>query len=215
VKGGPVELSPVHRVVVFIAGAVFLTMGIGLSIGFIKESLYGYWRTRAEVTAEARLVFVEWRYHSSGRGGGSASTEVSYGYQVGDKWFTGARVTLFKPTRRYFRPLKRAMDESRPIRVFIDPVHPQFAVIDRDFALFPLVIAVPFSLAFTGAGLFLEWCLWMNLQGKAVPARPPYVPPKRASRAERRRAARGAAEGLTFFRFAGSSDIGGIASPPR
>jgi len=189
VKGGHVELSPVNRVVVFIVGAAFLAMGLGLFVGFIKESLYGYWRTRTGVTAEARLVFVEWRYHSGGKGGGSASTEVSYGYQVGDKWFTGSRVSLFKTTEHYYRPLKRAMDESRPIRVFIDPAHPQFAVIDRDFALFPLVIAVPFSLAFAGAGLFLEWCLWMNLQGKAIPHKPPYVPPGRMSRAERRRAA--------------------------
>jgi len=189
VKGGPVELSPVNRVVVFILGAAFLTIGLGLLVGFLKDSVYGYWRTRAGITAEARLVFVEWRYHSGGRGGGSSSTEVSYGYPVGDKWFTGSRITLFKTTERYYRPLRRAMDEGRPIRVFIDPAHPQFSVIDRDFALFPLVIAVPFSLAFASAGFFLEWCLWMNLQGKAIPSKPPYVPVRKTSRAERRRAA--------------------------
>lgn len=117
-------MSPVNRVVVFIIGAAFLTIGLGLLVGLIAENLYGYWRTREGVTVEARLVFVEWRYHSGGRGGGSASTEVSYAYQVGDKWFTGSRVTLFKTTGRYYRPLKRAMAKTgRFAYLSIPPIH--------------------------------------------------------------------------------------------
>jgi hypothetical protein len=142
-------------------------MGLGL-FNSIIQNLYGYWRTRAGVTVEARLSSVEWHAHSSGKGS-SVWTEASYDYQVGDRWFKASRVALFKTTERYYRPLKQALDTGQPIRVFIDPSDQQFAVIDREFALYPFVIAVPFSLSFIGIGLFLGWCLLVNFQGKAVP----------------------------------------------
>ena len=138
-------------------------------ISALKNNVYGYWRTRTGVTAEAQLKSVESRYHSSGRGGGSSSTEVSYDYEVGGQRFTGSHVTLFKTTGRYYSPLKRAMDTHQPVRIFIDPNDPRFAVIDREFAWFPLVIALPFSLAWIAAGLFLGWCLLLNFQGKTTP----------------------------------------------
>lgn len=166
-KGQPAELSTIDRVFVLIFGAVLLTWGGWLLNSIIKNNLYGYWRTRTEVSVEAKLNSVEW--HASHGKGSSPWAEVSYDYQVDGQQFTGSRVSLFKTTARCYLPLKRVLETHQPIRVFIDPSDPRYAVIDREFACYPFVIALPFSLIFVGGGLFLEWCLLMNLLGRAVP----------------------------------------------
>ena len=144
-----------------ILGAVFLSLGLGLLIGLVLGSLYGYWRTRAEVTVEAQLKSVEIRSTSgAARSGGSRYTAATYDYRVGDKPFSGSKLTLFRPTLEFYQPLSSAYRDGRPIRVFIDPDHPQFSVMDRSFAWWPFAVAVPFSLGFAVVGAFLLWATW-------------------------------------------------------
>jgi len=150
-----------RRVVVVIMGAVFLSAGLALFIGLVLGSLYGYWRTRVEVTVEAQLKSVELRRASNGpRGGTSRSTEATYDYRVGDKTFSGSKLTLFHQSAEYYPPLSAAFRAGRPIRVFVDPDEPQFSVMDRSFTWWPFAVAVPFSLAFVIAGGFLLWASW-------------------------------------------------------
>jgi len=177
VKGRPYELTSRQRLVVALFCALFLGVGLSIFVSILRNQIYGYWRTRAGTTAEARVIAVKQSYHSMGRGNGSVSTEASYRYEVGGRTFTGSRITLFQPTEHYYPPLKQALDTGRQISVFIDPSEPQFAVIDRDFTWFPFVLAVPFSLAWIAAGLFLGWCIVMNLQGQAIPVSGPRKSP--------------------------------------
>lgn len=170
--------------IVLVLSTVFVIFGGGL-FGNILYRVYGCWRTRAGVTVEARLRTVEWRSQGSSKGT-SRWTEASYDYEVDGQHFTGSRLALFKTTARYYHPLRQAMDMQQPIRVFIDPSDARFAVIDREFAWFPFVIAVPFSLGFFGCGLFLGWCLRQNFLGKTVPDQPFHPPVRKTSRAERK-----------------------------
>jgi len=157
------KLSRGQGLVVWLFGGACFAFGLLLFFGIVTDVLYGYWRTRAEVTAVAHLRSVESRTSSGGRGGATTSTIVRYDYQVGGESFTGSRIAIFKKTRDFYERLSSACRSGTPIRVFIDPQHPYFAVIDRDFAWWPFILAVPFSLIFTTTGfLILRNLIRMN-----------------------------------------------------
>ena len=142
-------------IVVWLFGALCLAFGF-LSIGGIVTGFYEYWRTRGEVTTQAQLLSVESRTTGSvGRGPGSTYTVVRYEYQVGGQTFNGDRIAMFKQTRDFYEPLSSALHSGTPIRVFIDPQHPNFSVIDREFAWWPIIVLVPFSLTFATIGLLI------------------------------------------------------------
>ncbi|MFZ2278905.1 MAG: DUF3592 domain-containing protein [Prosthecobacter sp.] len=145
------NLSRGQRIVVWLFGGACFAFGLLLFVDIITDDLYGYWRTRAEVTAVAHLRSVESRTLS----GGTTSTIVRYDYQVGGESFTGSRIAIFKKTRDFYERLSSSFRSGAPIRVFIDPQHPYFAVIDRDFAWWPFIVAVPFSLIFTTTGFLI------------------------------------------------------------
>lgn len=133
-------------------GVACFAIGLGILIGVVAENLYGYWRTRNGVTAEAQLRSVDSRTSNGGRGAVSTSTVVRYDYQVGAESFTGSRIAIFKQSGDFYERLSSAFHSGTRIRVFIDPQDPEFAVIDRDFEWWPFIVAVPFSLIFTVLG---------------------------------------------------------------
>ena len=138
-------------------GSVFLALGLFMFVSIVKDNLYGYWRTRARVTAEAHLRSVEFGKFTGGGRGASAptSTVVRYDYQAGGESFSGSRIAIFKQTGDFYERLSSAFRSGTPISVFIDPQHPDFAVIDRDFSWWPFIVAVPFSLTFIVTGSLL------------------------------------------------------------
>ncbi len=144
-------LSKNERAILCLAGCIFLGIGLSLVYGIVWNSLYGYWRTRDGITVEARLNSVE--RHTSGRG--SAATAARYDYRVDGQPYTGSRVTLFRVSTQFYRPLTSAWQAGTPIRVFIDPKHPGFSVIDREFSWGLIFLAAPFSLTFVGVGILL------------------------------------------------------------
>jgi hypothetical protein len=162
------ELSIGNRITLGIFGIVCFLMGIGWLVSIVKDDLYGHWRTRAGVTAQATLRSVETHTSSHGRGGSTTSTVVRYDYEVGGQSFAGKRIALFKETRDFFQPLSAAFRSGSTIPVFIDPQHPQFAVIDREFSWWPILVAVPFSFAFVICGFWVLRVLHRDaLQRKA------------------------------------------------
>jgi Protein of unknown function (DUF3592) len=154
-KQRPQNLSRGQRIVLLLFGIACCAVGFGLLVGIVKDSLYGYWRTRGKVTAEAQLRSVELKTSGGGRGGTTTSTVVRYDYEVGGQSFTGSRVAIFKPSADFYQRLTSAFRSGTPIPVFIDPQSPHFAVIDRDFALWPFIVAVPFSLTFATIGFLM------------------------------------------------------------
>lgn len=141
-----------HPLLVGLFGGVFAAVGLTLFIGLVCSSLYGYWRTRDEVTVPARLQSVEWVRRSKSR---TSHTLVCYEYQVGSEKFTGTEVALFGEGRGAYHSLASSFDAGAPIRVFIDPTHPRFSVIDRHFKWWPFSGAILLSAAFTGGGFFI------------------------------------------------------------
>jgi hypothetical protein len=118
-------------------------------------AVHGYWRTRAEVTVAANLESVELKRTSGGRGRGGLYTKAQSRYEVDGRQFRGTRVALFKKTAGFHDRLSSAYASGRPIRVFIDPQRPDYAVIDREYSWWPGAVAAPFGLIFIGVGTFL------------------------------------------------------------
>ena len=143
-----------------------LILGLGLFfVGIVWNTLYGYWRTRDKVTVAAHLQSVELK-----RSGRRCKTVARYEYQVGARHFVGSEVSLFRYTDDFYEPLSVALKSNKPIRVFIDPQHPDFAVIDRSFSERPILVATPFSLMLIGFGSYILWHLWHHKEPKPKPS---------------------------------------------
>jgi hypothetical protein len=127
--------------------------------------LYGYWRTRDKVTVAAHLQSVELKRVNRHR----CETVARYEYQVGERHFVGSEVSLFRYTDDFYEPLSVALKSNKPIRVFIDPQHPDFAVIDRSFSEWPILVVTPFSLMLIGFGSYILWHLWHHKEPKLLP----------------------------------------------
>jgi hypothetical protein len=141
------ELRVLDRLLYFIFGVIFALIGGGLFSHVMQQKVYGYWRTREGLTVEAQLKSVDLD------GGRVASTRAVYEYQFEGRSFTGERVALFKQTREFYRPLSEALASGRTIPVFVDPKAPEFAVINREYAWFPIAFSIPFAVCFLGAGM--------------------------------------------------------------
>lgn len=144
-----------HPLLIGLFGGIFASVGLTLFIGLVCGSLYGYWRTREEVTVPARLQSVEWV-----RDGKSSHTSVGYEYQIGSETFTGTKVALFGESGGAYDSLSSSFDAGIPISVFTDPRDPSFSVIDRQFKWWPFIGAIILSTAFTSGGCFLLWHLF-------------------------------------------------------
>ena len=152
-KDQPQILARGQRVLLWLFGTASITVGLWLLVGIVTDVLYGYWRTRGKITVEAQIRSVESRTSGGGRGG--STTAARYDYQVGGQAFTGSRIAIFKHTGDFYEGLSSALRAGTPIPVFIDPQHPDFAVIDREFSWWPFIVFLPFSLAFTFIGFLI------------------------------------------------------------
>lgn len=138
-----------------VVAVCLIGIGIVILFGVVGKSVYGFWRTRAEMTVPAHLIKVE-LLRGVGRGR-SSSTKVEYEYVVQGRSYGGDRVSLFRYTSQFYRPLAEALAQDRAIEVHIDPAHPGFAVIDRKFAPYPFFVGVLFCGGFIGLGLRLHF----------------------------------------------------------
>jgi hypothetical protein len=144
-----------------------LILGLGLFfVVIVWNTLYGYWRTRDKVTVAAHLQSVELKRVNRHR----CETVARYEYQVGERHFVGSEVSLFRYTDDFYEPLSVALKSNKPIRVYIDPQHPDFAVIDRSFSERPILVATPFSLMLIGFGSYILWHLWHHKEPKPKPS---------------------------------------------
>ncbi len=159
-RPGLQPLTGWQRAFAGVMAVVFLAGGLSLLGGIVFGSIYGSWRTRSQVRADARMLSVELVSRVSGRTGVSKDLQVTYEYEVAGKSYIGSRVSLFRDVTWLYPSLSQAQHSGRRVPVYIDPDAPGFSVIDRSFSFWPLVLAVPFSLLFAAAGCFLVWaCL--------------------------------------------------------
>ena len=138
-----------ERAVVAFVGSGLLLAGVVQFYALFFDSLYGYWRTRAEILVPAQLELVERRV-----GRRTSETKVRYSYSFQEHIYNGDRVSLFKRSDTFYSVLAGSLKEKKPIAVYIDPKTPSFSVIDREFSWFWLPIPLVMATGFTGMGTF-------------------------------------------------------------
>lgn len=134
-------------------GGLFLALGFMFGYG-ILNTFQGYRRTSSRVKVPARLQSVEPREHS-GRGGGFSETVATYAYEFQGKGYTSDRVTLFLPTCGFYPEMAARCQSGTPIRVFVDPLHPEYSVINRDFAAWHIALSGVTGIVLFFGGVFL------------------------------------------------------------
>ncbi len=142
-----------ERAVVAFLGSGLLFAGVVQFYALFFGSLYGYWRTRAEILVPAQLELVERRVGGGGRGR-TSETKVRYSYSFQEHIYNGDRVSLFNRSDTFYSVLAGSLKEKKPIAVYIDPKTPSFSVIDREFSWFWLPIPLVMATGFTGMGTF-------------------------------------------------------------
>jgi hypothetical protein len=116
-----------------------------------STSFWYWWRTRAQVQVEARVLSAEKVYQRHG-----FSARASYAYEFGGHSFTSDKVALFfAGTSQWYGPLTEALRNRQTIRVYIDPSDPRLAVIDREFRFWPFAGGMLFVCFFLTSGLFV------------------------------------------------------------
>lgn len=155
-----------QRLIVGVMALAFLASGLSLLGSLVYGSAYGYWRTRSEVCVDAKMLSVE-RIQSSIRGSVTWNLKAKYEYQVNGKNYVGSRVTLFTESNSFYPALFSALHSSQPVRVYIDPDNASFAVVDRTFSFWPIVVGVPF----VAMGCFLVWALLKAPRASASPTK--------------------------------------------
>jgi hypothetical protein len=149
-KSSQEPLTGGQRILAGTLGFAFFAVGATFLLFILKDCVYGAWRTRDQTTAQATLRSVEVR-----QAGRTRSLDVLYDYQVSGQHYTGTRIALFQESMPFQQRLSDAWRRGTPVQVFIDPQYPEFAVIDRGFSLWPMAVAIPFSLAFATVGAWL------------------------------------------------------------
>ena len=137
-------------------GLIFLLVG-GWLFFSVASASYGSWRTRVPLVVDAQVQSVERRLSGNGRFGRSSTVLVRYTYRYKDEIFEGHRVALFNPPRNAYERLLGAFERKEPIPVFLDPDHPGFSVIYRDFSWDHFAVGLLTSLGFSGMGGLIVW----------------------------------------------------------
>jgi hypothetical protein len=142
-----------------LTGVAAIVLSIYVLVLIVRDGPYAYWRTRDQVTVMAQLRAVE--YKMSGR---RRHLAVSYDYEVSGRAFKGSRISLTKDDKDFYEYLSSALDSNTPIQVFIDPQHPEFSVIDREFRWWILLVLLLFPLVFSSFGIFFLRLVWWTRQ---------------------------------------------------
>lgn len=123
----------------------------------LGRSIRGYLRTQAEVSVEATIQKLEYI------GGKGSHTRVEYTYSHGGQNHVGTEVSLFGESGGLYPSLKAAHEGKQPIRVWIDPDDPSFAVIERCWQWGKILLGVPLFGAFAAVGVILIRCAWRGI----------------------------------------------------
>lgn len=136
--------------------SLILAVGLTLLVGLVGKSIWEAIEMRKAVPVEGRLLSVELGAVGSTR----SYTNARYQYDYEGSSHQSDRLALFKQTGSFYGPLKEALDQNRPIRVWVDPNNPQRAFLDREFVLWPFAAGLIFSLGWTAMGIHLMKRVW-------------------------------------------------------
>lgn len=158
-------------------GVVFIGLGGWVSWDSTVPHVVHALEVRAWEPTEARLLAVDLQRHtgrsgSRGIGGSTTTYEVKarYSYVWQGASFEGTRVGLMPEpdnigswqTETHAR-LRESLKAKKPVTAWVDPEHPEQAVLDRDPRLGLLALKSIFGLIFMGVGSllvaagFLKW----------------------------------------------------------
>ncbi|MCW1923174.1 DUF3592 domain-containing protein [Luteolibacter arcticus] len=143
-----------ERFITIALGGLFLTIGAVVPGGLMVKSIRGYLRTSDEVSVEARILKLE---RSRGR---RASTIAEYSYRYHGEGYRSTNVALFRDSSDLYQNLKTAHESGTTVRAWIDPDHPSYAVIDREWKWSKIPLAMILFGGFAGVGCHLIYCGW-------------------------------------------------------
>ena len=136
---------------------VFLPFAIGGLFGasVLIQHLFGWASTRGYVPAQCTIEFAELKVTGNDPG---YEARARYRYSIEGRAYEGTRTHFgwagdsgaFHP--RLFEDLDLHRRASTPMPCFVDPVHPEKSVINRDLRFDIMALSVAFALVFGGAG---------------------------------------------------------------
>jgi hypothetical protein len=153
------------RITLLIFSAVFaLAFGLGGVVAGVKPManlLQDAWKARTYVAIPAQVLEVNLT-----RGGKSSlAVEARYRYELNGKTYESNRVGLHGGNAdnigdwqtQWHRKLLNAYKAQRTITVWVDPLNPADAVIDRNIRWLMLLFLLPFALFFPAVSLGAMW----------------------------------------------------------
>ena len=141
-----------ERFTVFVMGGLFLTVGVIVPSLLLAKSIRGYLRTQAEVSVEAKIQNLEWI------GGKGSHTRVEYRYRHAGEDYVGTETSLFGESDGLYGRLRAAHESGRPVRAWIDPDHPSFAVLERQLRWKNILLCLGLFGGFAAMGAHLIRC---------------------------------------------------------
>ncbi len=162
------------RITLLVFSAVFaLIFGLGGMVAGVKpmaNMLQDAWKARSYVAIPAQVLEV-----SLTRGGKSSrGVKARYRYELNGKTYESNRVGLYGGNAdnigdwqtEWHRKLLNAYKAQRTITVWVDPMNPADALIDRNIRWLMLLFLTPFALIFPAVSLGAMWFLFKTLAAR-------------------------------------------------
>lgn len=174
-------------VICLLFGIAFSVAGLFGGLLPVQGMLANWHKTQSWEPVPARVLDTELK---SSRSSKTTTYKVTarYQYDYWGKTYEGTRVGLSDSGwdnigswhKDWHERLMRAKAGETPVTVWVNPVRPEQAIIDREIRWMQLVFHIPFATLFPAVGIGAFWMLWKTL--RAPPDGPLPSLPRRNSR---------------------------------
>lgn len=142
-------------------GLLFLGCGVGMGILTIRTVVI-YYQARHWTEVPARILHVELKRHSGG-GGTTYQVVATYEYEFNGSTYRGSRVGLSSGSDNIgtwqedtYRRLAARSGEGQTVPCYVDPAHPEKALLDRNLRYEQTVFQMVFVTMFGAIELVLS-----------------------------------------------------------
>lgn len=143
-------------------GLPFACGGIAVFLLAAWPALHDWGVTQSWQPVQAELLSASLEEKRGSKGSSSWMATASYRYRYQGNEYTGNRVGLFSGSdnigqwqQAHAAQLQVALQQHQPVTVYVDPLHPSKAIIDRSMRPGLLALLAGFSLAFGSVGVGL------------------------------------------------------------
>jgi hypothetical protein len=174
-------------VICLLFGIAFSVAGLFGGLLPVQGMLANWHKTQSWEPVSAQVLDTELK---SSRSSKTTTYKVTarYRYEYWGKAYEGTRVGLADSGwdnigswhKDWHERLTQAKTRAKPVTIWVNPVRPEQAIIDRDIRWMQLVFHIPFATLFPAVGIGAFWMLWKTL--RAPPDGPLPSLPRRNSR---------------------------------